>query len=263
MKSRIRSCGRTLAAALAACGVLGSALPLATPASGATRQRLVFAADFRPAALGRQWGWQSGSFADCRTNPGDHKLDVLTRSALRFDGGSLTITASPRGDGSWNTGLITTGDSCSTGGSGFQLRTGDLVTAHLKFPAATSGAWPAVWSWRAGDHEIDLMEWHSAAPHRLEFVNHARGTYTYWSSSAVHPGASLWLGVRLGATRVTWYAGATQKTMKAVWHDARGVGSAFRAYPAISLSVSDGEIYPRPASSRPISFTVYDYHVLR
>jgi len=228
-------------------------------------RRPVFVGRFRPDDLGvhGQWGWQSGAFSRCTSNPGDHKLDVLTRSALGMQGGAVTITAYPRPDGRWNTGLLTTGDSCSTGGSGFQERTGDLVVAHLRLPDSAQGAWPAVWSWRAGGSEVDLMEWHAAAPHRLEFVNHARHTSTLWTSRPVRAGAQLWLGVLLGAHQVTWYEGATFPGMKPVWHDDSGVGSRFAAYPVISLSVDDGSTYPRPTPSTRISLTIDAFRVYR
>lgn len=227
----------------------------------------VFVADFRPDSLGTPsgWGWQSGAYSRCTSNPGEHKLDVLTRSsAFAMQDGALTITAHPRPDGQWNTGLLTTGDSCSSGGSGFQERTGDLVVAHVRLPDSIQGAWPSLWSWRAGASEVDLMEWHSAAPHRLEFVNHVRPTSLLWTSSRlVRPGAWLWVGVQLGAQRVTWYVGTTLSGITPEWHDDSGVGSHFAAYPVISLSVDDGTTYPRPTRSAHISFTLDAFRVYR
>lgn len=223
-------------------------------------RRLVFTADF---AEQGQWGWQSGAYSHCVTNPHQHKLDDLTRAALSAHHGALTITARPGPDGLWNTGLVTTGDSCSTGGSGFQERTGDLVVAHVQMPGPTAGAWPGVWSWRAGGNEVDLFEWHAGAAHRLEFVNHSCRTGELWTSPRVAPGAQLWIGTHLGARRVTWYVGTSLAGMRPVWHDACGVGPRFAAYPVINLSVDDGSNYPRPNRSGRLRFILGTFQVYR
>ncbi|MHA6757085.1 hypothetical protein [Streptacidiphilus sp. PAMC 29251] len=49
-------------------------------------QRAVFSEDFGRLRLGAVWGWQSGAYTDCTTNPGQHKLDQLTRTALTAHG---------------------------------------------------------------------------------------------------------------------------------------------------------------------------------
>ncbi|MEY9962087.1 hypothetical protein ABIA33_000108 [Streptacidiphilus sp. MAP12-16] len=264
---------RCLLTALTAalCCVVGAVAPAARAVlvSGAppsvAGQRVVFQADFHRMTIGAHqvWGWQTAAFASCVTNPGQQKLDHLTRAAAATRDGVLTITARPRSDRHWDTGLLTTGDSCTSGGSGFLERTGDLVVAHVRLPDGRAGAWPAVWSWRAGGNEVDLFEWHAGAPHRLEFVNHKRGAANLWSSPLVAPGAWLYLGVRLGADHVTWYVGTTRAGMRAVWHDNRGVGRSFAAYPVISLSVDDGSNYPPPASAAALAFSMDSFQVYR
>jgi hypothetical protein len=217
----------------------------------------VFREDFDQLRLGTVWGWQSAAYSRCTSNPGQHKLDLLTRTALTVAQGVLTITARPGPQGAWTTGLLSTGDTCSSGGDGFQERTGDLVLAHVRLPSLpTPGAWPAIWSWRAGKHEMDLFEWHADAPHTLELVNHVRSAYTYWDSSLVAPGAWLWVAVKLGATDAVWYLGTSLPGLRAVWSDHQGVGPGFSAYPVISLSVDDGSNHAVPSTDTPITFQV-------
>ncbi|MCD0485069.1 beta-glucanase [Streptacidiphilus sp. ASG 303] len=211
---------------------------------------------------GARWGWQSGAYADCDSNKKNHKLDLLSPDAVSVDGGVLDITARKRDDGLWETGLLTTGDSCGSGGNGFTERTGDLVVAHVRLPGP-EGGWPAVWSWRDGKNELDLFEWHAAHPDRLEFINHVANTGHYWKDRLVRPNAWLWLGVHLGARSVTWYAGASRAGMRAVWSDRRGVGRGFRAHPVINLSVDDGRYLPRPDPDAVLRFRVGFFGVYR
>jgi hypothetical protein len=247
----------TRTARLAVVLLLSQALLLATCAADSSAGRngpplkgrhAVFGDDFDNLRVGpgRTWGWQTGAYARCRTNPGGHKVDHLTRSALAVSDGVLTITASRRSDGRWNTGLITTGDSCGTGGNGFAERTGDLVVARVRLPGPVHGGWPGIWSWRNGGREVDLFEWHGDAPGQLELVNHHRYAGKYWHSPLVRPGAWLWLGVLLGATDTVWYVGTSPDTMRAVWTDRKGVGKSFSAHPVLNLSVSDGSHHPLP-----------------
>lgn len=224
-----------------------------------------FQSDFSTLGLGTAWGWQTGAYAKCTTNPGQFKRDVLTREALTVSGGVLTFTARPGSGGSWTTGLVTTGDSCSTGGSGVTERTGDLVVAHVRLPATgSSGAWPGVWSWRDGDNEIDLFEWHSDKPHVLEFVNHLHPASELWTSTGeVAAGAWLYVAVLLGATDDTWYVGTTLDGMTPVWSDGTGVGPSFEAYPILNLSIDDGPGHPPPPGSTPITFDVGSFALYR
>ncbi|MFJ6213790.1 beta-glucanase [Streptomyces sp. NPDC092296] len=208
------------------------------------------------------WGWQSGAYSGCDTNRGNHKLDRLTPDALSVDDGVLDITARRAADGMWETGLLTTGDSCGSGGNGFTERTGDVVVAHVQLPGP-EGGWPGIWSWRDGKNELDLFEWHAAHPHRLELVNHVADAGHYWTSSLVRPHGWLWIGVHLGAGNVTWYAGASQKAMRAIWSDGKGVGGKFRAHPVINLSVDDGRYLPKPRRDAVLHFRVGSFSVYR
>ncbi|QMU75804.1 hypothetical protein GXW83_08680 [Streptacidiphilus sp. PB12-B1b] len=223
---------------------------------------VVFREEFDTLRLGPVWGWQTAAYARCTSNPGQHKLDLLTRSALSVAQGVLTITARPGPRGQWTTGLLSTGDTCSSGGDGVRERTGDVVLAHVRLPSLpTPGAWPAIWSWRSGGREVDLFEWHADRPHTLELVNHVRTAYTYWDSPQVAAGAWLYVAVQLGATDTTWYVGTSLAELRTAWSDHRGVGTGFSAYPVVSLSVDDGSNHAVPADGTPITFEVGSFAV--
>ncbi|GAA4056454.1 hypothetical protein [Nonomuraea soli] len=203
------------------------------------------------------WGWQTGAYPDCRTNPDNNKLDLLSKRALAFSRGRLRITASKARDGRWQTGLVTTGDSCGSGGLGFEVITDDLVTARVKLPRSNTGAWPGIWTWREGGNEVDLFEWHSDRPHTLEFVNHLRGDGKYWTDPAVvDRGKWLNVAVHLGRRQVTWYVGSTRGRMRRVFADRFGVGPGFRAHLIVNLSVDDGRLHASPQTSSPFTFQI-------
>lgn len=258
-----------LAAALAVTGCDGPERrePEAEP-SGATYslaaltagRRLVFDEEFDRLRLGpgRRWGWRSGSYADCVTNPGGFKLDVLTPVALSVADGMLRVTATPLPDGRWRTGLLTTGDSCDSGGRGFTVRNGDVVVARARLPESAKGAWPAIWTWREGGNEVDLFEWHADRPDTLEFVNHVKGGYRYYESPLVRSGSWLYFAVDIRHHRNTWYVGTTPHNLRVAHRDRRGVGRRFRAHLVISLSADDGKLHARPAGPANLVFTV-DY----
>ncbi|WP_308287144.1 hypothetical protein [Actinomadura parmotrematis] len=238
----------------------------------------VLAEDFARPRIGpdRRWGWKSGAYPDCPTNPADFKLDRLTRSALATADGVLTVTATPQQAAAtaqaerWRTGLVSTGDTCASGGNGFQVRTGDVVAARVRLPQTTSGAWPGIWTWRAGGNEIDLFEWHADRPDTLEFANHTRdhilgraGTGMFWTWPGIRPGRWLDVAVRLGARRVTWYVGLPPGPLRAVHGDERGVGPDFHAHLAAGLSIDDGRLHARPTGPRPITFRIASLTVHR
>ncbi|MEU5881183.1 hypothetical protein [Spirillospora sp. NPDC047279] len=210
-----------------------------------------------------RWGWKTGAYPGCVSNPRDHKLDRLSARALATSSGVMTITARPQGDGGWRTGLLTTGDSCGSGGSGFEVRTGDVLGARVRLPDVGTGAWPGIWTWREGGNEIDLFEWHADRPDTLEFVNHVRGTGTFWTSPLVDRGAWLDIAVRIGASRLTWYAGRPARPLAAVHHEDRGVGPGFRAHLVASLSVDDGRLHREPAPGESFSFQIASIQVSR
>ncbi|REE98547.1 family 16 glycosylhydrolase [Thermomonospora umbrina] len=234
------------------------------PAHGLARltagRRLVFNEEFDRLRLGvgRRWGWRSGSYADCVGNPNGFKLDALTPAALAVGGGALRVTAAPLPDGRWSTGLLTTGDSCDSGGRGFTVRAGDVVVARARLPEAGTGAWPAIWTWRDGGNEVDVFEWHADRPGTLEFVNHVRGGYRYWESPMVRAGAWLYFAVDIRRHRTTWYVGTAPETMRVAHSDRRGVGRRFRAHLVISLSADDGRLHTRPDGEERLTFAV-DY----
>lgn len=204
------------------------------------------------AGPGRTWSTDSLAFACLPTNPGDFKLDHLTPEALATDAGHLTITATPRSDGHWSTGLLTTDNTCDNGGNKAAVTTGDVLLAHVRLPDSGSGAWPAVWTWRDDGNEVDVFEWHEDHPDTLELVNHVRFSVHYHRAPAVAPGHWIYIGAHFGERSVTWYAGDSPDRIPAVHSDGTGVGPGFRAHPVVSLSVSNGHWHPRPTDATPI-----------
>ncbi|WP_439333419.1 hypothetical protein [Streptomyces cahuitamycinicus] len=97
---------------------------------------------------------------------------------------SGVFRARRRQDGRWNTGLLTTEGSQE----GFTVRAGDVLEARVRLPEEI-GAWPALRTWRDGDQEIDVFEYHPDNPDLLEFTNHVRGTNRYHHDPAIRPGA--------------------------------------------------------------------------
>ncbi|WP_327085046.1 hypothetical protein OIE66_22040 [Nonomuraea sp. NBC_01738] len=250
-----------------------SAMPVALPdrrASGAfdpARGREVALHDtFSELRVGpgQPWGWKSGAYPGCVTNPGNFKLDALSAKALRVSSGALTITASQQRSQRWRTGLITTGDSCGSGGRGFMVRTGDVITARVKLPSTSAGAWPGIWTWRHGGNEIDLFEWHADRQDTLEFVNHPRRVWRYLSNSQlIQAGRWMDVSVHLGERNVRWYVGIPPGKLRPVFSDKTGVGRRFAAYLVIGLSVDDGRLHAAPRSSSPFSFRVASVTVHR
>ncbi|MDL4773712.1 hypothetical protein [Actinomadura xylanilytica] len=212
---------------------------------------------------GRTWGWKSAAYPDCVTNRPNFKLDRLSTSAMSVASGVLTVTAAPQPDGRWQTGLLSTGDSCDSGGRDLEVRTGDVVAARVRLPDAETGAWPGVWTWRHGRNEIDIFEWHADRPGTLEFVNHVKGSAKFWHSRLVKRGSWLDIAVRLGAKRVTWYVGRPPGPLHAVFRDRVGVGPRFHSYLVAGLAVDDGSIHARPDSDRPFSFQIASLTVHR
>ncbi|RKE18828.1 hypothetical protein [Streptomyces sp. TLI_171] len=205
---------------------------------------------------GRTWSWQSAAYANCTENPDSWKLDRLTRSALSVHQGHLLVTATHRDDGAWNTGLLTTGDSCDSGGNGVEVRTGDTVLVHVRLPEADSGAWPCLWTWRDGGNEMDIFEWYADHPDRIEFVNHVRSGSTVYSDPTIGAGRWIYVAARLGADNDTWYVGPTQDSLTEVWSDHTGVGPDFSAYLILNLSISDGSFHQPPAGTAPVTMEV-------
>ncbi|GAA1565115.1 hypothetical protein GCM10009678_55170 [Actinomadura kijaniata] len=205
---------------------------------------------------GKRWGWKSAAYSDCLHNSGRYKLDRLDRRALRVRRGALDITATPAGAGRWRTGLITTGDSCGSGGKGFAVRQGDLVVARVRLPGARRGSWPGMWTWRRGNNEVDLFEWHADHPDILEFVSHPARTVKFFRSRGVGRGRWVDIAVHLGRKDTRWFTAPAGRRMRLAFADGKGIEKGFRAHLVVNLSVSDGKLHPRPADRRPIRFRV-------
>ncbi|MEU6281002.1 family 16 glycosylhydrolase [Streptomyces sp. NPDC047028] len=193
----------------------------------------VFTADFsstRSWVAGRSWAYPDGG----PENPGDDKLDHLVADPEYSRSG--VFRARKRPDGKWNTGLLTTEGSEDA----FMVRSGDVLQARVRLPEET-GAWPAIWTWRDGDQEIDVFEYHPDNPDLLEFTNHVRGAGHSFRDDAVHPGAWVDLRTEFGVHSVVWWVNGEQ-----VFADRRGVGHAWHAYLIVNLSVSAGRYHPPP-----------------
>ncbi|MET9505147.1 beta-glucanase [Streptomyces sp. NPDC006622] len=192
-----------------------------------------FRADFASAGqwvAGRSWAYPDGG----PVNPDDDKLDHLVADPAYARAG--TFRATRRADGLWDTGLLTTEGSDED----FQARTGDRLETRVRLPAET-GAWPAVWTWRDGDQEIDVFEYHPDNPDLLELSNHVRSAHRYLRDDAVRPGGWIDLAVEFGARSVVWSLNGT-----VVFADRRGVGRHWSAHLIVNLSVCAGRYHPPP-----------------
>lgn len=194
---------------------------------------VVFTADFastRQWVAGRSWAYPGGG----PTNPGDDKLDHLVPDDDYCRSGVFRATRRP--DGRWNTGLLTTEGSAE----GFLARTGDVLEARVRLPRAV-GAWPAIWTWRDGDQEIDVFEYHPDNPDLLELSNHVRDAGHYYRHRSVRPGAWVDLRVEFGARSVVWWVNGAR-----AFADRRGVGRRWHAHLIVNLSVCAGRYHPPP-----------------
>ncbi|MFG2811299.1 beta-glucanase [Streptomyces sp. DT199] len=194
---------------------------------------VVFTADFTSTTqwvAGRSWAYPGGG----PVNPRDDKLDYLVSDAAYSRSGVLRARRRP--DGRWNTGLLTTEGS----EEGFTVRPGDVLEAQVRLPKEI-GAWPAIWTWRDGDQEIDVFEYHPDNPDLLEFTNHVRGTNRYHHDEAVRPGAQVNLRTVFGSRSVEWWLNGRR-----VFADGRGVGRDWHAYLIVNLSVCAGRYHPPP-----------------
>ncbi|WP_431678260.1 beta-glucanase [Kitasatospora sp. KL5] len=202
---------------------------------------------------GRTWGWKTAAYETCTDNPNDFKLDHLTTWSTSTVLGHLSITAAPGRHGRWNTGLLTTGDSCGSGGNGAMIRTGGLLLVHVRMPAADTGSWPGLWTWRDGANEMDVFEWHADAPGTLEFANHVKrpGSFYFYEGPEVGAEQWVWVGARFGADSVAWYVGTDPDHLVCVFADTVGVGPDFASYPVLNLAVDNGGFHSAPPEARP------------
>jgi hypothetical protein len=267
----LRLCGSALFLPLALLTPQQAAASAFVPAPGT----LVFSDSFQKHDWGRHgavWCPHTSAYPDGRTNPKDWKLDRITPRALTVvRGEGLEFRATPvtrRPAGQWATGLLTTEpwDGGSCGGNGFMVQAEDYVLVHLRLPGRAGGgghgAWPSVWTWKNGDNEVDVLEWHSEAPDRAEFVNHAGGGAGQVRSRLLGYGRWVYVGARFGKRTVTWYLGDSPARMRAVFSDRRGVPSDWQAYLVVNLSVS-AQAGRTPTALTPLTTVVSAVKVYR
>lgn len=247
-----------------------SAPPPPPPPSGgpAAGKSLRFSDPFNSLSVGspgNTWSYKTPAYQYGDHNPNDHKLDWTTPSAMSVANGVLTISATPRPDGYWNTGLLTTDPSQGVGGNGVRLQPGDFYVARVRMPDSPSvGSWPAEWAWdnsftRGG--EIDPFEYHTDNPNLLEIGTSQCqcGSY-YTNANLVAPGKWVWIGMAVSDTNNVAYVGDTLADMTQVWQDNTGLQGA-RPYPMINESISNGDFHPRPSGSGPLVFQVDEVDV--
>ncbi|MBO1416824.1 glycoside hydrolase family 16 protein [Streptomyces sp. FH025] len=228
------------------------------PASPIAGKSLTWSDEFNgPINWGQRWvGDKSTAYKYGNHNPDDNKLDWLNRNNVTVANGVATFTATPGGPAlengkqSWNTGLLTTEGSAE----GFQVKTGDYAETRVKLPAG-SGAWPALWTWKNGNGEIDSFEYHPDNPNLLELTNHVNpGNAKYYTdASAIAKGQWVTIGTYYGANSVDWYVNGVK-----VFSDGKGVGANWSAYLILNLSVCAGQYHPGPQGTTPITFAA-DY----
>lgn len=223
---------------------------------------LVWAEEFdAPIAWGARWvGDRTSAFRYCDHNPDDSKLDWLDPGCVTVSDGVATFTATPdgrtleNGRPAWRTGLLTTEYSDEA----FRVRTGDLVETRVRLPSGM-GAWPALWTWKDGENEVDSFEYHPDNPHLLELSNHVNRAATYFTDAdAIAPGRWVTIGTRYGARCVEWFVNGER-----VFADDTGVGHHWSAYLIVNLSLSAGEHHPAPCGPDPITFDVDHLRVYR
>jgi hypothetical protein len=230
--------------------------PTPSPTGPAAGKTLTWSEEFNSALSSAKWNRATTSaYQYGNHNPDDNKLDWLLPSDVAVAGGAVTFTAQPsshileNGRQSWTTGLLTTEGTSQ----GFEVRTGDYIETRVKLPTA-QGAWPALWTWKDGNNEIDSFEYHPDNPNLLEFTNHVHSAYDYYTDRrAVRPGQWVTVGTFYGASSVRWYVNG-----RMVYEDHTGVGDGWSAFLILNLSISAGEYHPAPATGTPITFAA-DY----
>jgi hypothetical protein len=242
-----------------------------TSAGGPTAGKsLAFVDNFDSLSVGQPgstWAFTSNSYRYRDHNPDDHKLDWNTPAAMTAAGGELTITATPRGDGYWNTGLLTTEprNDMSQGGNGFRLRPGDFYVIRAAMPTGNTGAWPALWTWLPDaprGAEVDPFEWHSDNPHLLELGNAMGGLNLDHEDERIAPGRYLWIGILLGDASNDFFVGDALDSLTKVWSDGHGLAGQ-RPHLIANLSISDGTLHTAPSGNAPIVYKIDTVRVYR
>ncbi|MEU8515749.1 hypothetical protein AB0C76_29840 [Kitasatospora sp. NPDC048722] len=214
------------------------------PSSPIPGTRLAWSDEFDGPLNTDRWNsTRSSAYKYGNYNPKDDKLDLIDPAGVTVADGVATFTARPgtfrlpNGRTAWETGLITTEGTREH----FQVKAGDYVETRVRLPEEY-GAWPALWSWREGDHEIDSFEYHPDNGDLLELTNHIAGTQKYVRDrTAVKPGEWVTIGTYYGATSTVWYVNG-----KPVFADGKGVGRNFRADLILNLSICSGDYHPDP-----------------
>lgn len=237
--------------------------PTASPATAtgstwsALGKSLAWSEEFSsPIAWGSKWvGDRTSAYRYGNHNPDDNKLDWLDPGCVTVADGVVTFTAVPAGHTlenglqAWRTGLLTTEYS----DEGFRVRTGDYIETRVALPSGT-GAWPALWTWKDGENEIDVFEYHSDNPNLLELSNHVNSGCTYHTDDdAVFPDGWVTIGGCCGEDSVDWYVNGER-----VFRDGTGVGADWSAYLILNLSLCAGQYHPAPSGRGPVTFAA-DY----
>lgn len=218
----------------------------------AVGKRPVWAEEFkRPIAWGKRWtNTGTSAYKDWSHNPDDGKLDRVNPRNVSVAGGFATFTARPgrhklrSGKRAWDTGLITTEGSKQ----GFRVRTGDYIETRVKLPSAI-GAWPSFWTWKDGEGEVDVFEYHTDKPGLLEQCNHVRYAANFHKIRPPRRGEWTRIGVAIGEESVDWYVNDVL-----IYQDGRGVPRDWSAYLIMNLSVSAGTWHSAPQNAHPITF---------
>ncbi|MFK0195275.1 beta-glucanase [Kitasatospora sp. NPDC090308] len=202
--------------------------------AGPAQAPVVFNAPFSDRS---QWAaGASSAYPRGGRNPDDNKLDHLVPG---YGPDGDRFTAVRENARSWRTPLVTTEGTAG----GFELRTGDRLEARCQV-TADQGVWPAIWTWgrdvapgrsQPGHGEVDVMEYHDGHPRMLELSNHVRPGDPAYLDDLVTPGRWFTLACLFGPDSVRWELDGRE-----VYADGRGVGSGWRAWIIVNLSVAGG-----------------------
>lgn len=217
---------------------------------------LAFGEEFGRISWGKRWnGSRTSAYEYGDHNPKDNKLDWLSPSAVSTHAGVATFTARPsrrileNGRLAWETGLLTTENTDED----FMVRPGDYAETRVRLPDA-HGAWPALWTWKDGNGEVDVFEYHPNNFDLLELTNRVRPAGTYYRDpESIGPGRWITIGVHFGAHSSDWYLNGRR-----IYSDHTGVGNNWSAHLILNLSVCAGAYHPPPEGRTPFSFAV-DY----
>lgn len=232
---------------------------MTVPPSGARPAPVVFAAPFtdRSAwAVGR-----TSAYPPDGRNPGDNKLDQIGPSYGPTVAGVFRARAA--GAGLWHTDLVST----EYAPGGFELLPGDEALRDLRRGrhagrlacAVDVGARPVHRPFAARPRRGRRLRvpLHQSAPARTDQPRRRRRRLR---RRRRHPGRPFRLDVLLGAGSVRW-----QVDGRTVYDDGKGVGTRWRAWLVVCISVSAGAYgHPAPGPGvRELSWQCTDLEVRR